>query len=124
MSESHKKFNAAQLRLLIVIEILSGNEVKGIGLRETTNAANAMGHKTTDSTVLHDLEALESTGWAERMSDDKNKWRLCAKPYQLFMNLNWGLQKARRQIAEVDQNFTRLANRNKEKNNDRRKKAD
>lgn len=110
MSESEKKHNAAQVRLLMVIEILSGNEVKGISLRETTNALNAMGCKTSDSTVLHDLETLESKGWAERLSDDKNKWRLCAKPYQLLMNMNWGLQKARRQVAEVDQNYTRLAN--------------
>lgn len=109
MSECAKKFNAAQLRLLLVMEILSGNEVNGIRLRDVTESLATHGCKTSDSTVLHDLESLESRGWAERLSapNDKN-WRLSAKPYQLFTNLTWGLQKATRQVAEVQQNYTRL----------------
>lgn len=109
MSEPVKKFCAAQVRLLIVIEILSGNEVFGINLKDVTAALAESGFKVSSSTVLHDLEALEAGRWAERFTDDKNKWRLSVKPYQILNNLTWGLQNATRKVGEAQHNYTRLS---------------
>lgn len=109
MSEPVKKFCAAQLRLLIVIEILSGNEVFGITLKDVTAALAESGHKVSASTVFHDLEALEAGRWAERLTDDDKKWRLSVKPFQILNNLTWGLQNATRKVGEAQHNYTRLS---------------
>lgn len=110
-----KKFCGAQLRLLVVIEILSGNEVFGVCLKDVAEALGKSGHKVSTSTVLHDLEALEAGRWAERISDQGQRadagkqWRLSVKPYQILNNLTWGLQSAARQVSETQHNYSRLA---------------
>lgn len=106
MTESGKKPNAAQCRLLTVIEILSGNEVFGMRLKEIAEAVAKTEDKASMTSVLHDLEALKARGWAQQMED--TKWRLAAKPFQCLTNLQWGLQSAGLKLAEVQQNYTRL----------------
>lgn len=106
MSESAKKPNAAQCRLLTVIEILSGNEVFGMRLKDVADAIARTEDKASMTTVLHDLEALEARGWAQQMED--TKWRLAAKPIQCLTNFQWGLQSAGVKLADVQQRYTRL----------------
>lgn len=108
MSACGKKVNAAQTRLMLVIEILSGHEVFRLRLVDVHQALVTAGVQVTMSTVLHDLEALEHGRWAEQTDD--GKWRLSAKPFQLLNNLQWGLQSAGSQVSEVQQRYTRLAN--------------
>lgn len=100
MTEKAKP-NAAQVRLLQVIEALAGNEVFGQRLTDVSNTL-----KVGAPTVLRDLQALESAGWAQQMSD--GKWRLAAKPIQVLTNFQWGLQSATDKLNEVQQRYTRL----------------
>ncbi|MDR2924431.1 MAG: hypothetical protein LBU76_00460 [Azoarcus sp.] len=92
--------NASHLRLLSVIEALSGNEVFGIRLRDVAQAVGVI-----DSTALRDLETLAAAGWAQKQPD--SKWRLSAKPIQLLLNFQSGLARAESGVAEVRQNYTR-----------------
>ena len=96
-----------QVRLLTVIEILSGNEVFGMRLKEIAEAVVGSGHRTTTATVLRDLQSLQAAGWAQQLDD--NKWRLAAKPIQVLTNFQWGLQNASGKLAEVQQRYTRLS---------------
>lgn len=93
MSAPDKKFNAAQLRLLQVIEILSGHEVHGLRLIDVASAL-----KLSSPTVIRDLQALEEGGWAWTKEE---RWRLGAKPIQMLANVQWGLQKAGIELAEI-----------------------
>lgn len=93
------KPNAAQIRLLAVIEVLSGNEVFGMRLTDISNAI-----KAGAPTVLRDLQALEAAGWAQQMDD--SKWRLAAKPIQVLTNFQWGLQSAGIKLSDVQKNYT------------------
>lgn len=106
VSEPVKKYNAAQVRLLQVIELLSGHEVGGMRLKHIHAALADMGCQVTNSTVLHDLEALQKGGWASQ--DVNDLWRLAAKPFQLLANLQYGLSDASRKLAEKQHNYTRL----------------
>ena len=102
MTEQQKgKPNAAQLRLLLVIEALAGNEVFGLRLTDISNTL-----KAGAPTVLRDLQALEAGGWTQQMED--NKWRLAAKPIQVLTNFQWGLQSAGIKLNDVQQRYTRL----------------
>lgn len=96
-----KTHNASQLRLLRVIEALSGNEVFGLRLMDVASAL-----KLSSPTVLRDLWALEASGWAQQMED--TRWRLAAKPIQVLNNFQWGLQSAGIKLADVQQRYTRI----------------
>ena len=92
--------SAAHHRLLTVIEALSGHEVFGMRLRDVAQATGAL-----DSTVLRDLETLESAGWAQKLPD--GKWCLSAKPIQLLLNFQSGLARSSGRVEEVRTNYTR-----------------
>jgi len=100
MSEPKKVLGAAQMRLIDVIEVLSGHEIFGIRLKEVSAAV-----KSGSSTVLHDLQTLEAKGWAKQ--DEAGKWRLGTKPVQICTNFTWGLTQAKQAIAETEQRYTR-----------------
>jgi DNA-binding IclR family transcriptional regulator len=100
MSDDNKNLGSAQLRLLKVIEALSGNEVFGIRLKEVAAAV-----KTGDPTVLRDLNTLASAGWAKQ--DESGRWRLDTKPVQISVNFAWGLNKAQERLTEIQQRYTR-----------------
>lgn len=100
MSEEKKTGCAPQLRLLKVIEILSGNEVFGMRLADIAKAI-----EVTPPMALRDLQSLERGGWAQQIED--SRWRLAAKPFQLLANLQWGLQNAGARLADVQQRYTR-----------------
>ena len=93
--------NAAH-RLLAVIEALSGSEVFGARLADVVKA---LGTPCQQSTVLRDRETLQEVGWATQ-SDDK-RWRLAARPIQIFINFQQGLASARQRIDQVEHNYTR-----------------
>lgn len=100
MSDDKKNLGNAQLRLLKVIEALTGHEVFGIRLKELSAAVNA-----SDPTVLRDLQTLAAGGWAKQ--DETGKWRLGTKPVQLYTTVFSGIDRAKRQISETEHNYTR-----------------
>ena len=100
MSDDKKNLGNAQLRLLKVIEALSGHEVFGIRLKEVAVAV-----KASDPTVLRDLQTLAAGGWAKQ--DDSGKWRLGHKPVQICTNFTWGLNQAKQAVSETEQRYTR-----------------
>jgi len=100
MSTDKKNLGNAQLRLLKVIEALSGHEVFGLRLRDVAIAVNA-----GDPTVLRDLQTLAAGGWARQ--DDASKWRLGQKPVQIATNFAWGLTQAKQAVSETEQRYTR-----------------
>lgn len=100
MSAETKAGNGSQLRLLQVIEALSGNEVFGVRL---TDVAQAVASSAPN--VLRDLQTLARAGWTEQLGD--GKWRLAAKPIQIAVSFQWGLAEAQAKVAEVEQRYTR-----------------
>ena len=101
MSDDKKNLGNAQLRLLKVIEALSGHEVFGIRLKQVALAVEAPG-----PTVLRDLQTLQEGGWAKQ--DDDGVWRLGAKPVQIAVHFSWGLDEARKKVDEIQQRYTRI----------------
>jgi Fe2+ or Zn2+ uptake regulation protein len=106
VSDYEKKPNGGQLRLLAVIEVLSGNEVFGLRLKDITEIIAQTEDKASTTTILHDLKALEARGWAQQMED--NKWRLAAKPIQILHNFQYGLQSAGIKLSDVQQRYSRV----------------
>lgn len=98
--QDKKNLGNAQLRLLKVIEVLAGNEVFGIRLKEVTAAV-----KGTDPTVLRDLQTLQAAGWA--MQDESGLWRLHTKLVQIATHFAHGIDAARQRLDEVHQRYTR-----------------
>lgn len=100
MSEDTKNLGNAQLRLLKVMEALSGHEAFGVRLKEVATAVQA-----SDPTVLRDLNTLASAGWAKQ--DDSGRWRLDTKLVQIATNFAWGLSSANQKLNEIQQRYTR-----------------
>lgn len=101
MSDDTKKsLGAAQLRLLKVIEALSGNEVFGIRLKEVAIAVTA-----SDPTVLRDLNTLAEANWAKQ--DESGLWRLGPKAVQITANFHSSLINAQQRLDEIQQRYTR-----------------
>ncbi|MDR0234140.1 MAG: hypothetical protein LBI31_04980 [Zoogloeaceae bacterium] len=96
----------AQARLLATVEALAGNEVSGLRLKEVAEALGEAGGGRCVSTVLRDLESLESCGWAEKLPD--GKWRLAARPIQLLNHFQSCLARAKERVDEVEANYSRI----------------
>lgn len=100
MSDDKKSLGNAQLRLLKVIEALSGHEVFGIRLKEVAATV-----KAADPTVLRDLQTLEAGGWAAQ--DESGRWRLHTKLVQIANSFTQGIDAARQRMDEIHQRYTR-----------------
>jgi DNA-binding IclR family transcriptional regulator len=94
--------SANRLRPLRIVEALAGNEVFGQTL---TEIVKELSEPVDASSVLRDLQALEEAGWTQQLPD--KKWRLAAKPIQIFTTFQWGLQNAAAKVEEVRHNYTR-----------------
>ena len=95
-----KNLGNAQLRLLKVIEALSGHEVFGIRLKEVAEAV-----ENSDPTVLRDLNTLAAAGWASQ--DESGRWRLGTKLVQIAVHFSWGVDEAQKKLDETKQRYTR-----------------
>lgn len=101
MNAAEKKgLGNAQLRLLKVIEALSGHEVFGIRLKEVAESVQG-----SDPTILRDLQTLESAGYAKQ--DENGLWRLDTRLVQIATHFSWGIQAAGQRINEIQQRYTR-----------------
>lgn len=93
---------SAQTRIITVIEALSGTGVAGARLTEIVGAIDP---NALASTILRDLETLQSVGWA--VQDAEKRWRLAARPMQLLFNFQAGLSSARQRLDQIEHNYTR-----------------
>ncbi|MDR1063628.1 MAG: hypothetical protein LBL48_06815 [Azoarcus sp.] len=94
---------SAQMRVLQLVEILAGNEIQGMRLKDISAAL--LFDAPNPSTTLRDLRALEAAGWAQKLPD--NRWRLGAKPIQILHHFNSGLVRAVEAVNEIRVNYTR-----------------
>lgn len=92
--------NAAQLRVMDLIEALAGYEIGG---RRLTDIAAAIGSSLP--MALRDLRALAAKGWAERIED--GRWRLGTKPVQISLRYTAAMRLAQERLAETEQRYTR-----------------
>ena len=78
--------NAAQQRLLQLIDLMAGHELQGLTPGEIVKALAVNG-----STVTRDLDNLRTAGWAELHPGGKT-WRLAPHAIQISLRYAAGLQ--------------------------------
>lgn len=92
--------NAAQQRVLQVLLRLSGHEIDGIAPGEMAKAL-----RTSPSNITRDLANLHEAGMAEEFLP--NRWRLTPRVVQISVAHGAALSKAKAQLDEVQQRFSR-----------------
>lgn len=78
--------NAAQQRLLQLIDLLAGHELAGLAPGEIAKAL-----AVNASTVTRDLDNLRTAGWAE-ITPKGDRWRLAPHAIQISLRYAAGLQ--------------------------------
>ncbi|SED80351.1 hypothetical protein [Pseudomonas anguilliseptica] len=103
---SEDKYTSDQVqRVLRVVLALGGNEFRGMLLKEVATAADC-----TESNALRALENLRTAGFAERSAYDDKRWMLGPRLVQIAFAFDSALQKAKRELDERRQRFTRNPN--------------
>lgn len=100
-TKQQQPVNAAQLRVLRLIEVLAGHEVFG---RRLTDIAHDMGIEA--HTARRDLLAAIAAGWV-RQRDDQS-YCLATKPVQIATAFTWGIKQAHDAVGEIEQRYTRM----------------
>ena len=93
--------NDSQQRILRLIEVLAGHEVKGLA---PSDIAQRM--ECGAGTVTRDTRNLQTAGWAELVRDSSN-WRLSPKAIQLVTQHATALARAQAEIDEIKNRFSR-----------------
>ena len=91
--------NAAQQRLLQLIDLLAGHELQGLLPGEIAKAL-AVGA----STVTRDLDNLRSAGWAEQ-TPKGDRWRLTPHVIEHSLRYAAALDAGRQQWRDVQQRY-------------------
>lgn len=92
--------NAAQGRVLRLVEALAGYEMEG---RRLTDLAAELGGSLP--MTLRDLQSAAAAGWTEQRED--GKWRLGPRPVQVAVRFQMALARERERIDECQQRYTR-----------------
>ena len=95
--------NAAQQRLLQLIDLMAGHELQGLLPGEVAKAL-AVGA----STVTRDLDNLKTAGIAER-DEESGHWRLTPRLPQQAVRVWAAIDRAERRIDEAKARFKRSA---------------
>jgi len=90
--------NAAQRRLLQLIDLLAGHELQGLLPGEIAKAL-AVGA----STVTRDLDNLRTAGWAEQTP--QGRWRLAPHAIQISQRYLAGLQIGAQNQRDIEQRY-------------------
>ncbi|MCX7506625.1 IclR family transcriptional regulator [Delftia tsuruhatensis] len=93
--------NAAQQRVLQLINLLAGHELQGLA---PTAIARSMGCST--SVVTRDMANLHSAGWAER-TPDGDRWRLSPHVVQISLRHAAAIRAGEQNLQDVVQRFSR-----------------
>lgn len=84
---SEKYSCEAQQRLLRVVEILVGNEVNGLAVKDIGERSGS-----TAATVYRDLMNLREAGWSEQLED--GRWRISVNAAKMLRRINDGINSA------------------------------
>ena len=93
--------NAAQQRLLQLIDLLAGHELQGLTPGEIAKALAVNG-----STVTRDLDNLRTAGWAE-LTPKGDRWRLTPHVLQISLRYATALNAGAQQWRDVQQRYGR-----------------
>lgn len=102
MSRATDYTNAAQQRLLQLIDLLAGHELAGLLPGEIAKAL-AVGA----STVTRDLDNLRSAGWAE-LTPKGDRWRLAPHVIQLSLRYAAALDAGAQQWRDIQRRYGRV----------------
>ena len=93
--------NAAQQRLLQLLDLLAGHELQGLAPAEIAKALNV-----SASAVTRDLDNLRTAGWAER-DEATGHWKLTPRLPQQAIKVFNAIDAAQRRVDEARNRFTR-----------------
>lgn len=93
--------NAAQQRLLQLIDLLAGHELQGLAPAEIAKALGC-----SASAVTRDMANLQTAGWAEKTPKGE-RWRLSPHPIQLALRHAAALAEGERALKDISQRFGR-----------------
>ena len=93
--------NAAQQRLLQLIDLLSGHELQGLPLTAIAKALDA-----SASVITRDLDNLRTAGWAER-TPSGDRWRLTPHPVQISLRHAAAITAGEQNLRDVVQRYSR-----------------
>lgn len=99
MTRATNYTNAAQQRLLQLIDLLAGHELQGLLPGEIAKAL-AVGA----STVTRDLDNLRSAGWAE-LTPKGDRWRLTPHVIQHGLRYSAALQAGAQAWRDLEQRY-------------------
>lgn len=101
MSRTTDYTNAAQQRLLQLIDLLAGHELQGLAPAEIAKALGC-----SASVVTRDLDNLRSAGWGEQ-TPQGGRWRLSPQVVQISLRHAAAIQAGQQQLQDVVQRFSR-----------------
>lgn len=98
-----KQGNQSARRAIRLLSILQGHAVQGLRLKQIAEAL-----RVPSCTALRDLETLADEGFAERMPEASEFWRLSPRPIQIARAHDADIRKWRERVDELDQRYSRL----------------
>jgi len=91
--------NAAQQRILQMLQRLAGHEIEGIAPSELATAL-----RTNASNVTRDLANLKEAGLAEKLETER--WRLTPRIVQISLAASTAFARAQDRLDEAKQRFS------------------
>ena len=101
MSRATDYTNAAQQRLLQLIDLLAGHELLGLTPGEIAKALTVGA-----STITRDLDNLRTAGWAE-LTPKGDRWRLTPHVIQISLRYSAALQAGAQSWRDLEQRYGR-----------------
>lgn len=96
--------NAAQQRVLKIVQLLAGNEFSGLVPMDLAKALD-----TNPSNVTRDLANLQAAGLAEQIPET-GRWRLGPKLIQIALAFSEHVIRSADRLNELKQRYSRLPN--------------
>lgn len=96
MSRATDYTNAAQQRLLQLIDLLAGHELQGLAPGEIAKALHA-----SAAVITRDLDNLRSAGWAEQ-TPQGGRWRLSPHVIQIGLRYSAALQAGAQAMRDLE----------------------
>ena len=103
MSRKTDYTNAAQQRLLQLVNLLAGNELAGLAPSQIARDLDC-----NASVVTRDLDNLRTPGWAE-LTPKGDRWRLTPHVIQISLRYATALNAGAQQWRDTQQRFGRVA---------------
>lgn len=101
MSRTTDYTNAAQQRLLQLIDLLAGHELQGLEPGAIAKALNCPA-----SRVTADLDNLRTAGWGEQ-TPQGGRWRLAPHVVQISLRHAAAIRSGEQHLKDVVQRFSR-----------------